>query len=201
MVTEKFLGYVYEVPPEVLNMRDAITAVATTSPDSVCYSCHKVLTPLAYQRMAWTDEGVYQALEDGKPVDDTDRGLVPAYPYAGKGMEAFATQAVKKERYTRTMIQNHFIWYMGREMRYQEDERGLYKRLWDTVHKDNFTVRGLLKALMTSPEYLAANTTAPPPARPAGVKKPGVKGKAAPRKGQPSKKRAAACPVFTRSTG
>jgi hypothetical protein len=162
MVTEKFLGYVYEVPPSIVEMRETITATATTSPTSVCYSCHKILTPLAFQRTRWTDDGEYKEVEDGKPIDDSDRQLVASYPFKGSGMEAFATQAVNKERFIRTMIQTHFIFYFGREMRYNEDERALYKRLWDSVHRNNFSVRKLIKAIVLSPEYLNAGNTSPP---------------------------------------
>jgi hypothetical protein len=153
-VAEKFLGYVFEVPPEIVEQREGITAVATTSPSSLCYSCHKILTPLAYQRMRWTDDGEYRETEDGKPIDDSDQGLVPTYPYRGKGMEAFALQAQNKERFLRTVIQTHFVFYFGREMRYDADERGFYKRLWDTVHASNFAIKPLIRAIMTSPEYL-----------------------------------------------
>jgi hypothetical protein len=163
MVTEKFLGYVYEVPPSIVEMRETITATATTSPTSVCYSCHKILTPLAYQRLRWTDDGAYQEMEDGKPIDDSDRQLVASYPFKGNGMEAFALQAVNKERFIRTMIQSHFIFYFGREMRYNEEERELYKRLWDSVHKNNFSIRKLIKAVVLSAEYLNAGSAAPPP--------------------------------------
>jgi hypothetical protein len=162
MVTEKFLGYVYEVPPAVVMMREGITAVATTAPDSLCYSCHQILTPLAYQRLAWDDEGNYKPMDGSKPVDDTDRNLVATYPYRGKGMEAFAVQAVKKERFIRTIVQTHFVMYFGREMRYAEDERALYKRLWDELHASNFSVRKMLKTLMTSPEYLNAGASLSP---------------------------------------
>jgi hypothetical protein len=157
LVAEKFLGYVFEVPPEVVAQREAITAVATTSPSSLCYSCHKILTPLAYQRMRWSDEGEYREQEDGAPIDDSDRGLVPTYPYRGSGMEAFSLQAQNKERFIRTMLQTHFVFYFGREMRHEADERGLYKRLWDTVHASNFAIKPLIRALVTSPEYLEGN--------------------------------------------
>lgn len=161
IVTEKFLGYVYEVPPSIVMMRDGITAVSTTSPSSVCYSCHKILTPLAYQRLAWDDEGNYKPQEKGKAVDDTDRDLVASYPYRGKGMEAFALQAVNKERFIRTIIQTHFVQLFGREMRYQEDERQLYKRLWDDAAASNYNTKSLLKALLTSSEYLNGSSPAP----------------------------------------
>jgi hypothetical protein len=154
-VAEKFLGYVFEVPPEVVAMRDGITATSTTTPSSLCYSCHKVLTPLAFQRGFWSDQGDYRTHDEtGVRIDDTDRDLVPAYPFRGEGMQAFALQAQKKERFIRTIIQTHFVFLFGREMRCDTDERGLYKRLWDTVHADGFKIRGLLRALVTSPEYL-----------------------------------------------
>lgn len=166
MVTEKFLGYVYEVPPSVIAARDSIAAASTTSPTSVCYSCHKVLTPLAYQRLAWDDNGNFKPKDGGKAVDDTDRGLVPSYPFRGKGMEAFALQAVNKERFIRTIIQTHFVMFFGREMRYQEDERGLYKRLWDDAQKSNYSIKSMLRTLMTSPEYLGVASSTPAPAIP-----------------------------------
>jgi hypothetical protein len=167
-VAEKFLGYVFVIPPSVVEMRQTITAVSTTNPDTVCYSCHKILTPLAYQRSHWTDEGDYRPKdEDGKLIDATDRALVPSYPFKGEGMEAFATSAVKKERFVRTMLQTHFIFYFGRDMRYQSDERGLYKRLWDRAHTSNFAIRPILKTLLTSPEYLENRPAPAAPPRPA----------------------------------
>jgi len=154
-VLEKFLGYVFEVPPAVVEMRNLITAVSTTNPNTVCYACHKVLTPLAYQRGHWTDDGDYRPRDDdGKLIDATDRHLVPSYPFKGEGMEAFAVAAQNKERFIRTMLQTHFIFFFGREMRYQTDERALYKRLWDKAHASNFAIRPILKTLLTSPEYL-----------------------------------------------
>jgi hypothetical protein len=134
--------------------REGITAAATTDPNSLCYSCHKILTPLAYQRTAWTDDGEFRTVEDGQAVDDSDRGVVASYPFRGKGMEAFAVQAVRKERFIRTILQTHFLFYFGREMRYDEDERDLYRRLWDVTQKSDFSIKALIRALMTSPEYL-----------------------------------------------
>src|SRR5262249_51454648 len=133
-VCEKFLGYVFEVPAEIVKMRDGIPAPSTTSPSSVCYSCHKILTPLAYQRTRWTDDGVYKEKDaQGRLIDDSDQNLVASYPFKGNGMEAFATQAQNKERFLRTLFQTHFVFYFGREMRYDKDERGLYRRLWDNA--------------------------------------------------------------------
>ena len=144
-VAEKFLGYVFEVPAGVDN---SATAESTTDPQSTCYSCHKILTPLAMQRLRWTDDGKYRAKEkDGTPIDDTDRGLVADYAFAGRGMEAFATKAVRKERFIRTMLNAHFIFFTGREIRHEADERDLYRRLWDHVHADGFTIRGLIRAI------------------------------------------------------
>ncbi|HYG75527.1 MAG TPA: hypothetical protein VEK08_11040 [Planctomycetota bacterium] len=157
VVCEKFLGYVFEVPATIVAQREGATAASTTHPDSTCYSCHKILTPLAYQRMRWTDDGKYKEKDEkGRPIDDSDQKLVASYPFKGSGMEAFALQAQHKERFIRTMIQTHFIFYFGREMRYEDDERALYRRLWENVHQKNFSIRAMLKALMNSPEYLDA---------------------------------------------
>jgi hypothetical protein len=160
-VAEKFLGYVFVVPPEVVAQREGITAISTTNASTVCYTCHKVLTPLAYQRERWTDDGDFREHDDtGLRIDDSDRDLVPSYPFPGTGMEAFALQAQNKERFIRTIIQTHFVWYFGREMRFDQDERGLYRRLWDTTQKSHFALRPLIRAIVTSPEYLEG----PPPA-------------------------------------
>jgi hypothetical protein len=154
-VAELFLGYVFEVPPEIVAQREGITAASTTEPSSICYNCHKILTPLAFQRSRWDDSGHYRMHDEyGLPIDESDQKLVASYPFAGDGLEAFASQAVRKERFIRTILNTHFTFYFGREMRYLEDERVLYKRLWDQVHRDGFTLRGLIKALVTSPEYL-----------------------------------------------
>jgi len=159
-VAEKFLGYVFVVPPEVVAQREGITAISTTNASTVCYTCHKVLTPLAYQRERWTDEGEFREHDDtGLRIDDSDRDLVPSYPFQGEGMEAFALQAQNKERFIRTMIQTHFVWYFGREMRYEQDERGLYRRLWDVAQKNRFAIRPLIRAIVTSPEYLEGQPT------------------------------------------
>ena len=154
-VSMLFLGYVYEVPPEVVEQREGATALGTTDPNSICYSCHKVLTPLALQRSFWSDDGEFRTKDDkGLPIDASDQGLVEEYPFKGTGMEAFAVQAVKKERFIRTMINTHFSFYFARPMRHHTDERALYKRLWDEVHQNQFQIRGLIRALVTSPEYL-----------------------------------------------
>jgi hypothetical protein len=160
-VCEKFLGYVFEVPAEIVKMRDGITAASTTSASSVCYSCHKILTPLAYQRSRWTDSGEYLSRDaEGKPIDDSDHRLVASYAFQGNGMEAFAQQAQRKERFIRTILQTHFLLFFGREMRCETDERGLYKRLWDTEKANHYRIKGLIRAMLTGPEYLdGARTT------------------------------------------
>ena len=163
-VCEKFLGYVFEVPLEVVKIRNGLTAASTTSAGSVCYSCHKLLTPLAYQRTHWTDDGTFKPKDEkGKWLDDSDNKLVASYPFKGNGMEAFAQQAVNKERFIRTMIQTHFVFYYGREMRWDQDERTLYKRLWDNVNANDFNIKKLIRTLVTSPEYLNGSTSLPVP--------------------------------------
>ena len=154
-LAEKFLGYVFDVSDAVVEERDTGTALSTTQADSVCYSCHKLLTPLAYQRSRWDDKGQYRTTDsEGKPIDDSDRGLVPSYPFRGRGMEAFAARAVRKERFLRTLINTHFVFFFGREMRHRGDERALYKELWDRLHADRLAIRGLIRAILASPEYL-----------------------------------------------
>jgi hypothetical protein len=149
VVAEKFLGYVFEVPPEIVEARQTATAAATTQPGTTCYSCHKILTPLAYQRLRWTDDGKYRETDEkGRPIDDTDQNAVASYPFKGRGLEAFATQAVKKERFTRAMINTHFLFIHGREMRYSQDERGLYARLYKTCQQNGQSIKALLKALV-----------------------------------------------------
>ena len=68
-------------------------------------------------------------------------------------LEGFAERARDTERFIRTMINAHFIWFFGREMRYEADERALYKRLWDRVHRSGFRLKDLIRALVLSPEY------------------------------------------------
>lgn len=158
-VCEKFLGYVFVVPLEIVKIRNGLTAASTTSPGSVCYSCHQVLTPLAWQRSRFTDEGVFKEKDSsGQPIDDTDHQLVATYPFKGAGLAAFAQQAVNKERFLRTILQTHYIFYFGREMRFDRDERALYKRLWATEKKNNYNIKGLIRSLVLSPEYLNGST-------------------------------------------
>ncbi len=136
-------------------MREGVTALGTTDPNSVCYSCHKILTPLAFQRANWTDDGEYRIKDEYEmAIDASDRGASIDYPFAGVGLEAFATQAVKKERFIRTMINTHVSFYFGRPLRHREDERTLYLRLWERAHASDFKILELIRAIVTSPEYL-----------------------------------------------
>lgn len=154
-VSMLFLGFVYEVPPEIVELREGVTALGTTDPNSVCYSCHKILTPLAFQRSNWTDEGEFRIKnEHGLPIDASDHGVSEDYPFPGEGLEAFATQAVRKERFIRTMINTHVNFYFGRPLRYREDERDLYRRLWNQTKATDYKIIELVRAIVTSPEYL-----------------------------------------------
>ena len=73
---------------------------------------------------------------------------------ADEGSRAFALGAQNKERFIRTMIQTHFIFFFGRELRYEDSERGLYRRLWDNAAAHGYSIRSLLRELLSSPEYL-----------------------------------------------
>lgn len=149
-----FMGYVFEVPQEVFDQRGTATAASTVDPTSVCFSCHQNLTPLATQRLAWDDNGDYRTVDaQGQPINDTDRGLVPSYAFKGKGMEAFATQAVKKETFIRRVLNSQYRLLMGREMRHAEDERVIYKTLWDTTLSSNSNLKSVIKAIALSNRY------------------------------------------------
>ena len=150
-----FLGYIFEVPPEVVEQRQGSTAASTVDPAGICYGCHKVLTPLALQRNTWTDEGRFRTHDDyGLPIDATDGHIVDGYPFAGEGLQAFATQAVRKERFIRTIVDTHATFYFGRQLRWREDERHLYQRVWENLQKDHYTLRSLIRTLLTSKEYI-----------------------------------------------
>ncbi len=162
-VCEKFLGYVFIVPESIIKMREGITATSTTTPGTVCFTCHQLLTPLAFQRSRYTDDGVYHLRDaSGHIIDDTDHDLVPSYPYRGEGMQAFAETASRTEMFIRTMLQTHFVFFFGREMRYNRDERSLYRKLWLTEKKNHEDIEGLIKAIILSPEYLNGTSTSHP---------------------------------------
>ena len=152
-VLSGFMGSVFEVPPEVFDQRGTATATSTVDPQSICFNCHQLLTPLAHQRLRWSDDGTYLA---AATINDSDRGLVANYPYKGFGLEAFTTKAVKKEPFVRRMINTQVKLLIGRELRSQTDERVLYKTLWDTTFANGGDMRTVLKAVAASPNFQGA---------------------------------------------
>ena len=50
-------------------------------------------------------------------------------------------------------------------MRHREEERDLYQRLWNNVQQHDFKIRELIRAIVTSPEYLGTVETTPPAPR------------------------------------
>jgi hypothetical protein len=154
-VLEGFMGYVFEIPPSVFDQRGTATAASTVDPTSICYNCHQLLTPMAHQRLKWADTGDYRTVDDqGQPIDDTDRGFVPDYEFKGAGMEAFATHAVKKERFIRRLLNTQFRLLMGRELRHDADERGLYRQLWDLSVAQQGDLRAITRAVALSPTFM-----------------------------------------------
>jgi hypothetical protein len=154
-VMTDFMGQLFEVPQEIIDMRFASTAASTVDPNSKCIACHGVLTPLATQRLRWTDDGAYRTNdENGAPIDDSDRGMVPDYPYKGQGMASFASQAVKKERFLRQTFQSQYLFLLGRQMRHSLDERTVYLALWLKTFEKNGDFRELIKVIANVPGYL-----------------------------------------------
>jgi len=114
-----------------------------------------VLTPLATQRTRWADDGTYHETDDkGAPIDDSDRGLVADYPYAGQGMAGFAAHAIKKEKFYRQTFQALFLFFMGRQMRYDLDERTVYLAMWNAAFASNGNTKALIKVIVNLPGYL-----------------------------------------------
>ena len=141
------MGIQFEVSDAVLAARKNI--VSTTDPDSMCYSCHKLLTPLAYQRERWDVHGHYRTVDDDhNPIDDSDRGVVPDYPFAGQGLGGFSTQMVKKERFVRAFINVHHDMLFHRQLRIYEDQREEYKQLYDFAMTNDLRIRPLLKKMV-----------------------------------------------------
>jgi hypothetical protein len=153
-VMTDFMGSIFEIPSEVFDMRGAATAASTVDPTSLCFSCHQTLTPLAHQRLRWGDDGTYRTTdEQGRPIDDSDRGLVGSYAFKGQGMPGFAEKAVRKESFARRTINAQYMLFFGREMRHTQDERVMYKRLWDVSQANNGNLKAVLKTIALSPEY------------------------------------------------
>ena len=141
------LGLQFEVSDAVEQAREKV--VSTTDPASMCYSCHKLLTPLAYQRERWDVHGHYRTVdEEHNPIDDTDRGVVPDYPFRGAGLSAFSTQVVQKERFVRTFINVHHDMLFHRQLRVYEDQRDEYRELHDFAIRNDLKIRPLLKEMV-----------------------------------------------------
>lgn len=153
-VMTDFMGSVFQVPPEVLDQRGLATAASTVDPGSLCFSCHQILTPLAHQRLRWNDLGEYREKDEaGLDIDDSDRGLVADYPYKGQGLEAFSTVAARKEVFVRQTLNAQYLVLLGRPMRANEDERVVYKNLWDIAVAEKSDLRKTFKAILLSPTY------------------------------------------------
>jgi hypothetical protein len=150
-----FMGAIFEVPPEVFDMRGTATAASTVDTQSVCFICHQNLTPLAHQRLKWDDDGTYRTVDaEGLPIDDSDRNMVATYAFKGSGIEAFSLKAVKKEVFVRRTLNVPYRLLMGREMRHLEDERVIYKTLWDTSVAQNGNLKAVIKDIVLSASYL-----------------------------------------------
>lgn len=148
------MGYVFEIPPSVFDQRATSTAATTVDPTSICFNCHQNLTPLSYQRRRWDDTGAYNTTDPmtGNAIDDTDANLVDSYEYKGHGLEAFATQAIHKESFIRQTLNSQYDLMLGRNLRYADDERDVYKQLWDTAHSQG-TFKAVLKQIALSNKY------------------------------------------------
>ena len=154
-VMTDYMGQLFEVPEEIISMRIPGGGVdSTVDPNGVCIACHGVLSPLASQRARWADDGTYREVDEtGKPIDDSDRSLVKDYPYKGQGMAGFSVTAVKKERFFRQTFQSQFLFFLGRQMRYSEDERTIYLQLWLKAFETNGNFRELIKVIANIPGY------------------------------------------------
>ena len=141
------LGVQFEVSDAVEDARDKV--VSTTDPRSICYSCHKLLTPLAHQRERWDVHGHYRTVDDDhQPIDDSDRGVVPDYPFKGEGLSAFASQVVRKELFVRTFVNHHHDLLFHRPLRVYRDQRDEYKDLYDFAVASDLRIRPLLKRMV-----------------------------------------------------
>jgi len=151
-----YMGVTFEVPASVIPLRVNATAASTVQPGTLCFQCHQILTPLAYQRGRWADDGTYQTTDaQGQAIDDSDQGLVATYPFKGEGLAAFASQAVKKEAFIRRMFDAQYLLTVGRNMRAYDDERVIYKQLWDLNVASNGDLKQIIKAIVMSPAYQA----------------------------------------------
>ena len=141
------LGLQFEVTDAVEQAREKV--VSTTDPASMCYSCHKLLTPLAFQRERWDVQGNHRTVDaDQNPIDDSDRGVVPDYPFKGAGLSAFSTQVIAKERFVRAFVNQHHDMLFHRRLRLHEDQRSEYRDLYDFALANDLKIRPLLKRMI-----------------------------------------------------
>ncbi len=149
-----FMGVVFDVPQEALDARATATASSTVDPASICFSCHRLLTPLSHQRQKWDDDGNFRdAFDDGRAIDDSDNNLVADYPFRGQGLEAFSLVAVKKEAFARRMANAHFQLAFGRLLRHDLDERAVYQDIYDAIDRGDGHFHDVFRAVLFSPSF------------------------------------------------
>ena len=149
-----FMGTLFDVPQAALDARATATASSTVDPQSICFSCHRLLTPLAHQRQKWDDEGNFrEAFDDGRVIDDSDHDLVADYPFRGVGLEAFSLVAVHKEQFARRMANAHFLFAFGRLMRHDLDEREVYHDIYDAIDRGDGHFHDVLRAVLFSKSF------------------------------------------------
>lgn len=146
-----FMGTVFNVPQEALDARATATASSTVDPGSLCFSCHRLLTPLAHQRLKWDDDGNHrETFDDGRAIDDSDNNLVADYPFRGVGLEAFSLVAVKKESFARRIANAHFQLAFGRLLRHEQDERTVYADIYDAIDRGDGNFHDVMRAVLFS---------------------------------------------------
>jgi hypothetical protein len=69
-------------------------------------------------------------------------------------MAGFAAHAIKKEKFLRQTFQSQFLFFLGRQMRYDLDERTVYLALWLKAFSSNGDFRELIKIIANMPTYL-----------------------------------------------
>ncbi|MBM3798240.1 MAG: hypothetical protein FJW31_30335 [Acidobacteria bacterium] len=107
------------------------------------------MTPLALQRQRWDDNGTYRVADSkGAAIDESDQNVIPSYPFKGPGLESFAQQVVRKEKFVRNFINTHYDMLFHRRLRALEDERARYKLLYDHAVSSDLRIRPLLKRMV-----------------------------------------------------
>lgn len=149
-----FMGVIFNVPQEALDARATATASSTVDPGSLCFSCHRLLTPLAHQRQRWDDDGNFRTtFDDGRVIDDSDNNLVADYPFRGTGLEAFSLVAVKKESFARRIANAHFQLAFGRLLRHEQDERTVYHSIYDAIDRGDGNFHDVMRAVLFSTSF------------------------------------------------